>query len=140
MDAAHPFACCPLRIVVVEDDVDTRTTMAELLRSLQHEVAAFPSAEAVWMHAGLESIDLFLVDIGLPGLDGNALCRSLRAVRVNRRAVIVAVSGGAHNGEAQALSAGFDDYILKPLRLSRLLQVLQSVSARHPPACVPLQY
>lgn len=119
----------PLHIAIVEDDLDTRLAMTELLCFLQHYVIAFPSAEAVWMHPDFEKIDLFLLDIGLPGLNGNALCRSLRSVCFHRKTVVVAVSG-TKDGETQALSAGFDAFIAKPIGITQLRRILESVSNR----------
>lgn len=118
-----------LKIAVVEDDQDTRLAMTEILHTLRHDVITFPSAEAVWMHPDIENIDLFLLDIGLPGINGNALCRSLRSVCLRRKTVVVAISGTL-DGETQALSAGFDGFIAKPMDLTQLTRILDSVSYR----------
>lgn len=138
MHTTDQFAIPPMRIVIVDDDPDTCTLLAQILEGLNQEVATFANAESVWMYHSLDEVDLFLLDIGLPGLDGIALGRSLRATPNGRRAMVIAVSGGSHHGETQALSAGFDDYFLKPLNLARLKSLLVQASARKQqasPAC-----
>lgn len=129
----HP-AIPPMRVVIVDDDPDTRTLLAQILQGLNQEVATFANAESVWMYHSLDEVDLFLLDVGLPGLDGIALGRSLRATPNGRRAMVIAVSGGSDRGETQALSAGFDDYFLKPLNPARLESLLIKASAhKHAP-------
>jgi CheY-like chemotaxis protein len=119
-----------MRIVVVDDDPEARLLMAELLGALDHEAVTFANAESVWMYRDLDEVDLFLLDVGLPGLDGITLGRSLKAAPGRRRALVVAVTGGSPNGETQALSAGFDDYIHKPLHLPRLKSLLAAAASR----------
>lgn len=134
---ANNHACSqPMRVVVVDDDADTRMVLVHVLKALNQEVAAFVNAESVWMYGLLDEVDLFLLDVGLPGLDGIALGRSIRATPNGRRAVVVAISGGSVRGETEALSAGFDDYILKPLDLERLKHLLALASARKQQAAV----
>ncbi|NGZ86216.1 response regulator [Duganella aceris] len=120
----------PMRIVVVDDDAEARHLMAELLGALDHEAVTFANAESVWMYRDLDDVDLFLLDVGLPGLDGITLGRSLKAGPGGERALVIAVTGGSPNGEAQALSAGFDDYIHKPLNLDRLKNLLAAAASR----------
>ncbi|WP_070266842.1 MULTISPECIES: response regulator [unclassified Duganella] len=99
-------------------------------------MASFGNAESVWMYNRLDEVDLFLLDIGLPGLDGIALGRSIRVAPSGRRAVVVAISGGSLHGETEALNAGFGDYILKPLDLDQIKKLLVLASARKQQAAV----
>jgi len=66
-----------------------------------------------------------LLDIGLPGMDGNELARRLRAQPENADALLVAVSGyGQEADRSRALAAGFDRYLVKPVDLQALHGVL----------------
>jgi len=131
MDQQDPGQLPSMRVVVVDDDPDVRDTMVAVLGVLNQQVTAFANAESVWMYSALDEVDLFLLDVGLPGLDGIALGRSLKAGRGSGKALVIAITGGRPNGEAQALSAGFDDYIHKPLDVARLKALLCSAWNRH---------
>jgi CheY-like chemotaxis protein len=72
-----------------------------------------------------ETFDAFLLDIGLPGMDGTELARRLRVMPVGRNALMVAVTGyGQHFDRRNALRAGFDFYFVKPVEPPKLLAVL----------------
>ena len=72
-----------------------------------------------------ESFDTFLLDIGLPGMDGTKLARRLRAMPVGRTSLMVAITGyGQHFDRSNALQAEFDHYFVKPIEPSKLLVTL----------------
>jgi CheY-like chemotaxis protein len=69
---------------------------------------------------------VFILDIGLPGMDGRQLARQLRQDRASRGARILALSGYAQPQEQEAaLAAGFDHYLVKPVDVEQLLGLLQ---------------
>lgn len=114
-----------LRVLVVEDNEDTLELVQMWLRSLGHEVRGASDG-----NSGLESAlnmqpDVALVDIGLPGIDGYEVARSVRASDVGRGIYMVAVTGyGRPEDRARALDAGFDAYIVKPLDVAGLKRAL----------------
>jgi len=125
-EAAPPFAPPeqePLRVLVVDDNVDSAETMAMLLRIWGHAVhVAYNGTEALRL-ARKHAPQLILLDIGLPGMDGFEVARRLRKLGKARRAVVLAVSGYSQpDDRLHALSAGFDDYLVKPVDPGELRQ------------------
>jgi len=125
-----------MKVLIVDDDADTRMLLSNFLHAFNQQVVAFSNAEAVWMYDGLDSIDIFLLDIVLPGLDGITLGRSLLATKKSN-AFMIAVSGILEPAVAQALGAGFDAYIAKPLKIEHVEHVLVQASARRRAARSP---
>jgi PAS domain S-box-containing protein len=114
------------RILLVEDNLDAREMLGELLRRGGHEVH-----EAADGAQGLESAlrnrpDIALVDIGLPGLDGYEVARRIRAESGGDQMLLVAVTGyGSQRDRERAHEAGFDVHITKPIDLSALAKVIE---------------
>jgi PAS domain S-box-containing protein len=109
-----------MRALIVEDDAATRALLAMTARDRQHEVHAFPDAEAVWslLADTPESVgfDLAVVDIGLPGQDGIDFTRQFRRHPAGRHAIVLLVTGDDRPATLRsALDAGAHDYIIKPV-------------------------
>ena len=113
------------RVVLVEDSDDLRSLLRELMAFCGHEVRVASSArEGI---ALIESCrpDVALVDIGLPDMDGYEVARQLRAGPVAQSVHLVAVTGRAEeNDRISALSAGFDEHLVKPVNLAVLFGLL----------------
>jgi len=107
------------RILLVDDDVSIQRAVAPLLRSRGYHVDVVSTGvEAVTAVAG-GGLDLIVLDLGLPDLEGAEVCRQMRA---HTRAPIVILS--ARSGEAEkvaALDIGADDYVTKPFGPEELL-------------------
>jgi DNA-binding response OmpR family regulator len=73
----------PLSIALVEDYAELRNLIASELRLLGHKVLALDSAESLNDARGLQTIDLMIIDINLPGEDGLSLARRMRQVQPN---------------------------------------------------------
>lgn len=114
------------RVVVVEDNADSRTTLENLLRFDGFEVVT--AADGV---AGLEAIrreqpDVALLDIGIPGMSGYELAKQVRAEFDSRPIRLVALTGyGRAEDHASVMAAGFDDHLVKPVGRDDLLQALR---------------
>jgi DNA-binding response OmpR family regulator len=88
------------------------------------------SAESALADAALPGIEVFILDIGLPGMDGYALARRLRANSATRRAVLVALTGyGQAHHRVMGKSAGFDHYYVKPIHMYQLTELLAKLNA-----------
>jgi PAS domain S-box-containing protein len=114
----------PLRIVVVEDDHDLRECFRVLLERSGHEVT-----EARDGHEALACIlsappDAVVVDIGLPGMDGYQVARRIRAA-LGSSVRLIALTGHARESDRRdALAAGFDEHLTKPVDLEALERTL----------------
>jgi len=124
--AAASRASAPARrVLVIEDNEDSRLSLRELIRGLGHDV--HEAADGI---AGVESAlaiapDLALVDIGLPGLDGYEVARRLRRHPIGRRLRLVALTGyGLPEDRQRAMEAGFDRHLVKPVDPAQLAALL----------------
>ena len=109
-----------VRLVVVDDDVDTADVLAELLRLEGYSVrVGHDAAQALALVADFSPLGV-LLDLGLPDQDGLDVARRLR-VEADPSLVLVAVTGRASEREkTAALAAGFDFVIAKPVSISLL--------------------
>jgi PAS domain S-box-containing protein len=112
----------PLNVLLVDDNVDAAQTLAMLLESSGHTVTMAHEPMDALVRARLNGYDVFLLDIGLPGMDGFDLARGLRALGRAKGALMVAVTGyGQQFDRDSALQAGFDHYLVKPADPAALL-------------------
>lgn len=113
------------RILVVDDNPDTADTLAKFLRASGHEVHIAtdgPSAVALALRV---RPDVMLLDIGLPGMDGFAVAKRLRAEPDLASITIIAITGGGFESDRQrALEAGIDQHLIKPVEPSFLQSLL----------------
>ncbi|MET0980545.1 MAG: PAS domain-containing protein [Telluria sp.] len=115
----------PLRILVVDDNVDAASMLAMLLEASGHQVIVEHGARAGLARAQAEAPDVCLLDIGLPEMDGNELAQRLRLLPETARAVLVAVTGyGQENDRQRTLEAGFDHHLVKPIDTGKLFEIL----------------
>jgi CheY-like chemotaxis protein len=116
----------PRRLLVVDDNHDVATGLAEVLKLLGHDVRiAGDGPSALEVDAAFHP-DLVLLDIGLPGMDGYEVARRLRGAPPARRPVLVAVTGwGSEEDRRLSEDAGFDAHLVKPLELSVLVEILE---------------
>jgi signal transduction histidine kinase len=119
-----------LRILLVEDNDDTRRMLRAALQAEGHELhEAADGLEAIHAAEKVE-VDLALVDIGLPKADGYQVARALRR-RFDGAVVLVALTGyGQSDDRKRALSEGFDEHMVKPVTPERLASVIAESAAR----------
>jgi signal transduction histidine kinase/FixJ family two-component response regulator len=116
----------PLRVVVVDDNVDGAESLANLLVLLGHQVRVAHDGSAGIALVGEFDPDVVLLDIGLPGMDGYEVARRLRASR--GRAMLVAVSGyGRDEDRRLSREAGFAHHFVKPVELASLRSLLDTI-------------
>ena len=119
------------RIVLIDDLYDGRRMLAETLRDEGYTVFEAENGEA-----GLELVErhhpqAVLTDIGLPDISGYEVAKQLRSRWSPERLLLVAVTGyGQDNDRMQAMDAGFDLHLVKPVDLARLLKSLSSWKVR----------
>jgi PAS domain S-box-containing protein len=123
--ARAPRPTTARRVLVIEDNDDSRQMLRELIRLLGHEVyEAVDGVTGVSSALTLEP-DLALVDIGLPGIDGYEVARRLREHPAGRRLLLVALTGyGLPEDRERSRAAGFDLHLVKPVDPARLAELL----------------
>ncbi|HEY5949991.1 MAG TPA: ATP-binding protein [Kofleriaceae bacterium] len=118
----------PLRVLVVDDNIDAATTLGELLKVLGHQPLVAHDAPSALALAREEAPQLALVDLGLPILDGYELIGRLRNLPGLHSLQAVAVTGyGQASDRAKSHAAGFDRHVVKPVGLEDLRTLLASL-------------
>ncbi len=120
-----PASAEGLRILVVDDNVDTVQGMAKLLGLLGHEVRVAHTGPEGVEAARKHRPEVVLLDIGLPGMDGYQVAGALRRADSSRDALIIGVSGyGQDQDRRRSQEAGFDHHLIKPVDFDLLLTLL----------------
>jgi signal transduction histidine kinase/CheY-like chemotaxis protein len=127
-----------VRLLIVDDNIDAAETLGALLASLGARVRV--------VNDGRSAVEVFpsflpdaaLLDIGMPGMDGYALARRIRALPGADRVLLISLTGWGQDHDVEmAHAAGFDHHLVKPPdveRLRSLIAVHCLVTARTPPA------
>jgi CheY-like chemotaxis protein len=117
-----------LRVVVVDDNRDAAQTLSLLLEGEGYEVWTEFHARDALERAPTRKADVYLLDIGLPEMDGLELARRLKTMSQPEHPVLVAVTGyGQQNDRAQTRAAGFSHHLVKPVDPSKLLAILEEI-------------
>lgn len=127
LDTAAAFSSVR-RVLLVDDNVDSADSVAEIARVWGHEVAvAHDGRTALELVSGFRP-DIALIDIGLPEMNGYELARRLRQLPVMANVPLVAMTGyGSNEDRTESEQAGFNLHLVKPVdsaRLERLLATL----------------
>ncbi len=116
------------QVLLVEDDDHIRITLLTMLNEQGYLVTAVRTAELAFQVARDSTLDLILLDLGLPDLDGEQLIPMLKDM--SQAAIIVISARNQENQKVRALDAGADDYLTKPFGVSELLARMRSVQRR----------
>jgi len=125
-----PIAPVPLCILVVDDNVDAAESLGLLLSFFGHAVTTAGDGLSAQAIAATQTFDAFVLDLGLPGLDGFQLAAAVLALPHERRPLVVALSGyGSAEHRRQSAAAGFDRHFVKPVEPMVLLDLLAQFGA-----------
>jgi PAS domain S-box-containing protein len=122
-----------LRILVVDDEPDTRELLRQGLEYCGAEVKVAGSVAEALDHLKVSLPDILISDIGMPGLDGYDLIREVRRLPVARGGKLAAIALTAYTrieDRLHALRAGYDMHVPKPVELAELVAVAASVVRR----------
>jgi DNA-binding response OmpR family regulator len=119
-------------VLLVEDDTGIAMPLSRALQREGHEVVVVGDGPAALACAGQDEVDLLVLDLGLPGMDGLDVCRRLRRARPEVPVLMLT----ARTDEVDfvvGLDAGADDYVAKPFRLAELLARVRALLRRSAP-------
>jgi two-component system OmpR family response regulator len=120
-----------MRVLIAEDDIDTARFIERGLGELGHVVAHAANGPDAMHLALTEMFDAVVLDRMLPGLDGLAVLRRLRAASVRTPVILLTALGGIGD-RVGGLEAGADDYLVKPFAFAELVARLNALVRRPP--------
>jgi signal transduction histidine kinase/ActR/RegA family two-component response regulator len=123
-------AAGPLRVMIVDDNVDAAQMLSMRIAADGHDVQTEHASADALRAAETAPADVYLLDIGLPEIDGFALARRLRSHPATAHAVLIAVTGyGREEDRAASREAGFDFHFVKPVDGGDLAALLGEIAA-----------
>ena len=118
------------RALIIDDNEDSADTLAMMLQLFGHETQCLYDPRQTHDVVGAFSPDIVFLDIGMPGLSGHDVARSLRAVPAGRNLVLVAVTGwGQPEERRRTAEAGFDHHLVKPVDMETIRRICDSIGA-----------
>jgi len=126
-----------MRVLLVEDDYMIGNVVQQALRDASYGVDWVMDGDAALRSFACLPYEMLLLDLGLPGQDGMAVLRAVRAAG-GRVPVILLTARDATEDRVAGLDAGADDYLVKPFELSELLARMRAVTRRQGPAAGPV--
>ena len=117
-----------MKILIIEDDPVSMKLVSAVLQAGGHDVLPAMSADQAMVSVKTFRPDVILLDLQLPGIEGFSVARQCRANPATRLIPIIAVTAFSEDyRRADALEAGCDSYLIKPLNTRTLLQQVESV-------------
>ena len=119
----------PVRILVIDDNMDSANTLARLLSRQGHDVRTVYDGPAAIEAAREHRPEFVLLDIGLPGMDGYQVATRLR--QENEDSILIALSGYEQESDRErSRAAGFHHHLVKPVEHGILAELLANVRAQ----------
>jgi PAS domain S-box-containing protein len=120
-----------LRVLVVDDNVDTVLSFSILLKASGHEVFTSHDGFNAVQEAIENRPDVVLLDIGLPGLNGYEVAKRIRRQPGGDEVVLIALTGYGQDTDRQlSAQAGFNHHLVKPARLEQLKEILAAAAVQ----------
>ena len=120
-----------MKVLAVDDEPQILRALRASLAARGHDVLTAPNGETALETAAKEPVELVVLDLGLPGIDGVEVIRRLRSW--SEVPVIVLSVRDAQDDKVAALNAGADDYVTKPFAMEELLARMRAVLRRKGP-------
>ncbi len=119
----------PMRIMIVEDNEALAQTTGWLVEMLGYDYKIAPNGKEALAGFADYKPDVFMIDIGLPGMSGYDLCRELKKEPSLSKTVFIAQTGwGESEHRRLTAEAGFDHHMVKPLYLESLEALLGEIA------------
>ena len=128
-----------MRILIAEDDPDIADLVAHYLQKSGWETHVATSGDKALAYARAHHVDLVILDLMLPGMDGLDICRALRADRAKASVPIIMLTAKAdERARVAGLETGADDYVSKPFSPNELVARIRALMRRSQrPASAP---
>lgn len=128
-EVEDPKIVRPLRVLVVDDNVDTVLSFSILLRASGHDVFTANDGLMAVQVANERRPDVVLLDIGLPGLNGYEVAKRIRQQTSGKEVVLIALTGyGQDTDRELSAQAGFNHHLVKPARLEQVKEILAAAA------------
>jgi two-component system phosphate regulon response regulator PhoB len=111
------------KILIMDDDKDELLLVRNLLRTRGYDVLISENGDG-FKEKNLDNIDLFLLDINMPGMLGTDICKNLKNDVSTKDKPVILISASPEL-DIKASASGADDYLLKPFSLTNLMRMLQ---------------
>jgi two-component system response regulator MprA len=121
------------RLLVVDDDLDVRESLHRALGYAGYDVTTAPNGAVALRAVAKAPVDLIILDVTMPMLDGFNTCRELRS-RGDATPVLVLTARDAIDDRVEGFDAGADDYLVKPFALRELLARVNALLRRAKPS------
>lgn len=120
-------------ILYIEDNPDNRNLIRRVLMAEGYEMQEAVKPEQAFQKLETEKIDLILMDINMPDMDGYTLTAKIKGIEKYAKIPIVAVTANVMRGDREkSLQAGCDGYIQKPIDIDTLAQQVERFIIRRP--------
>ena len=119
------------KVLVIDDDPSLLRALRLGLRASGHDVVTATTGEQGISQTARTRPDIVVLDLGLPDIDGQAVCRRIR--QWSRVPIIILSASGTEDGKVAALDGGADDYVTKPFGMAELEARIRT-ALRHGPA------
>lgn len=120
-----------MRVLIIEDEIDIATNLYDHLEARGHTIDLARDGMSGLHLAVSHAFDAIVLDLGLPGLGGLALCRKLRQEVCSDVPVLVLTARDLLDDKLQAFECGADDYLVKPFALREVEARLNALVRRH---------
>jgi two-component system CheB/CheR fusion protein len=123
-------SCAGLRVLVVDDNVDSADTLAFILKLSGHDVRTAYAGDTALEEAGSFVPQVVVLDIGLPRMSGYEVARRLREQPEMKASFLIALTGyGQDEDRQRTMSAGFDHHLIKPVDPEKLQFLINSLTS-----------
>jgi len=128
-EMVDPKKVRPLRVLVVDDNVDTVLSFSMLLKASGHDVFTANDGLSAVQVASETRPDVVLLDIGLPGINGYEVAKRIRQQPGGEAVVLIALTGYGQDTDRQlSAQAGFNHHLVKPARLEQVKEILAAAA------------
>ena len=127
-DMPIPRPAKTLRILIADDNQDAALMLSMLLEVEGYDTFVEHDAYRALERAYAKLPDICILDIGLPGMDGNEIARRLRSAGAEAQPVLIAITGYGQDSDRKiSFEAGFDHYFVKPVDVKKLVALLNGI-------------